>query len=303
MNVLITGGTGLVGKAIIQLLEEGGYSVAVLSRNKNLKHIKSYYWDYEQEELDEAAIDFADIIIHLAGENISSKSWSKAQKQKIIDSRVKTTELLFKVIQKSNKKLKAFISASAIGYYGTFTSDRIFKEEDMPGSDFLGDTVVKWEASVQQFSGLDIPTAILRIGVVMSENGGALVKMLKPVEMGFGAALGSGKQWMPWIEINDLARLFHFVLEKKLIDQTPQKILIYNAVAPESISNHDLMKTLAKAKNKAFFLPAIPAFIFKLIYGEMASILLEGTRVSSDKIMHEGFKFEINSIKELFTQA
>ena len=301
-NVLISGGTGLVGKAIIQHLEEAGYQVAVLSRNQGLKDIKSFYWDYENGKLEESAIDFADIIIHLAGENISDKRWSKHQKEKIIDSRVKTTDLLFNALQKKRKKLQAFISASAIGYYGSYTSEKIFLEEDGAGDDFLAETVNQWEASVQQITELNIPTAILRLGVVMSDKGGALTKMLKPVEMGFGAALGTGKQWVPWIELNDLARLFSFVLQHKLMNQTPQKVLIYNAVSPNYISNTQLMKSLAKAKKKPFFMPAVPTFIFKIIFGEMSTILLEGSRVSSEKILEEGFEFNTTDIAEVITK-
>lgn len=301
-NVLISGGTGLVGKAIIQNLEAAGYQVAVLSRNQGLKDLKSFYWDYENGKLEEAAIDFADIIIHLAGENISNKRWSKHQKEKIIDSRVKTTDLLFNALQKKPKKLKAFISASAIGYYGSYTSEKIFQEEDGAGDDFLAETVRQWEASVQQIAQLNIPTAILRLGVVMSDKGGALTKMLKPVEMGFGASLGSGKQWVPWIELNDLARLFYFVLHHKLMNQTPSKALIYNAVSPNYISNAQLMKSLAKAKRKPFFMPAVPAFMLKLIFGEMSTILLEGSRVSSERILGEGFEFNTTEIAELITK-
>ena len=301
-NILITGGTGLVGKALIHHLEQAGYHVAVLSRQKNLDGLKSFYWDYQSMELEEAAIDFADVIIHLSGENISNKPWSKDQKQFIVDSRVKTTDLLFQSIEKKAKKLEAFISASAIGYYGTYTSEKIFREEDGAGNDFLAETVVKWEASVQQFAKLNIPTAILRLGVVMTDKGGALPKMLKPVKLGLGAALGTGKQWIPWIELNDLARLFYFVLRKTLTDKTPQEVLIYNAVTPNYISNAHLMRALAKAKKKPFFMPAVPAFLFKLIYGEMSSILLEGSRVSSEKILKEGFEFKTTEIVELISQ-
>ncbi|NPD45320.1 TIGR01777 family oxidoreductase [Lentimicrobium sp. S6] len=301
-NILISGGSGLVGQEIAALFQKQGHEIAILSRNPDKQTIRSFYWDVEDDKIDEEAIEFADVIIHLAGENISSKAWTPKQKEKIISSRTQSTQLLFDMVKKKSKKIDAFISASAIGYYGTFTSDKIFKEEDAAGDDFLAETVKLWETSVQQFTMLNIPTAILRIGVVMSEKGGALVKMLKPVEMGFGAALGSGKQWMPCIALNDLARLFYFVYEQKLQNQTPQNTLIYNAVVPSHISNKELMKSLAKAKKKPFFMPAVPSFVFKLIYGEMSSILLEGSRVSSDKIIGEGFNFQVTDIQELFSE-
>lgn len=299
-NVLITGGSGLLGQAITSFLEEANYQVAILSRNPESQNKKAFYWDYEKNEMDEQAIDFADIIIHLAGENISKGRWTQKQKMKIVDSRVKTTEILFKVLLKKQKKLSAFISASAIGYYGSNTTESIFIEEDHAGNDFLAQTVVKWEQSVQKIASLGIPSSILRIGVVMSNNGGALPKMMAPVNLGLAAAIGSGKQWVPWIALEDLARLFSFVLEGKLLLQAPQKVLVYNAVAPDFISNYELMKALAKANKKAFFMPAIPTFVFKLIYGEMSMILLEGSRVSSEKIIKEGFKFNYIRISDLF---
>lgn len=298
-NILISGGSGLVGQEIATLFQKNGHEVAILSRNPKNQKMRSFYWNVEKGDIDEQAITFADVIIHLAGENISSKSWTPKQKENIISSRTQSTQLLFDTVKKKSKKLDAFLSASAIGYYGTFTSDKIFTEEDAAGDDFLAATVKLWEASVQQFTLLNIPTALLRIGVVMSEKGGAMVKMLKPVKMGFGAALGSGKQWIPWIVLEDLARLFYFVYEQKLQNQTPQNTLIYNAVAPSHISNKELMKSLAKAKKKPFFMPAVPAFVFKLLYGEMASILLEGSRVSSEKIIREGFDFKVTNVLEM----
>lgn len=299
-KILISGGSGLVGQEIATLFQGNGHEVAILSRSPNKQNLRSFYWNVEKGEIDEKAIDFADVIIHLAGENISTKAWTSKQKGKIISSRTQSTQLLFDTVKKKSKKLDAFISASAIGYYGTFTSDKIFKEEDAAGEDFLAETVKLWEASVEQFTMLNIPTAMLRIGVVMSEKGGALVKMLNPVKFGFGAALGSGKQWMPWIELQDLARLFYFVLCQKLVDKDPQKSLIYNAVAPNHITNRELMKSLAKAKKKPFYMPAVPAFVFRFLYGEMSSILLEGSRVSSEKILGEGFEFHVTEVKDIF---
>jgi len=224
-NILITGGTGLVGAAISDLLISKGYQVTILSRQKEVEGIKSFYWDYEKEILDVEAIEFADVIIHLAGENISSKRWTSKQKKRIIDSRVKTTELLYSAVQKATKKPVKIISASAIGYYGTFTSETIFKEEDASGNDFLAQTVEKWEAAVDQFKTLDIPVVKLRLGVVMSKQGGALKEMIKPLKSGFASFLGNGNQYIPWIVIEDLARMFLFVIEQE------NESAVYNAVA------------------------------------------------------------------------
>lgn len=232
-NILITGGTGLVGTAVRNLLISKGYEVAVLSRQKQKDGTKTFYWDYEKGILDQEAIDFADVILHLAGENISSKRWSKKQKKKIIDSRVKTTELLYIAVQKSGKKPLKLISSSAVGYYGSVTSDQIFTEEDDSGNDFLAGTVVEWENAVDKFSDLGLATTKLRLGVVMSLKGGALPKMLRPVKMGVATPLGSGKQYVPWIALDDLARMFLFVIEKD------DAAGVYNAVNPQPLATRN----------------------------------------------------------------
>ncbi|MCF8298466.1 MAG: TIGR01777 family oxidoreductase [Saprospiraceae bacterium] len=292
-NVLITGGSGLIGSELSKLLLNNNYNFAILSRSPKMNDKKSYYWNYEKGILDEEAIEFADVIIHLAGENISTKRWTKSQKQKIIDSRVNTTNLLFEKIKNASKKPKAFISASAIGYYGTFTSDEIFDEESKAGNDFLAETVVKWEESVEQIKSLGLRVVKLRTGVVFSKKGGAMPKMMKPVKMGFGSAIGSGKQYVPWIEISDLARLYLYAIENEEMNT------VYNAVSPNHITNYELMKAIAVSLKKPFFMPKIPSIFMKLAFGEMASILLEGSRVSSEKIQKAGFDFKVKSIEDV----
>ena len=292
-NILITGGTGLIGKELMDLLMESGYNVAVLSRRKGIEGVKSFYWDYEAEVLDEDAIEFADVIIHLAGEGIANKRWSAKQKQKILDSRVKTTNLLFSKSAKAKNKPRMIISASAVGFYGVENSEKVFTEKDPAGNDFLANTADAWEKSVKQFKSIGIQTVICRIGVVLSKKGGALPKMMMPVSFGLGAALGSGKQYMPWIEISDLARMFIFVLENQKTD------VIFNAVGPEQISNKEFMKTLARTMNKPFFMPNVPSFVMKLLLGEMAVLLLQGNRVSSEKIQAAGFEFKYTTLEEV----
>ncbi len=292
-NVLITGGSGLIGSELSKLLLNNNYNDAILSRRPKLNDKKSYYWNFEKGILDEEAIEFADVIIHLAGENISTKRWTKSQKQKIIDSRVKTTNLLFEKIKTAKKKPEAFISASAIGFYGTVTSDEIFIEESKAGNDFLAETVAKWEESVEQIKSLGLRVVKLRTGVVFSKNGGALPKMMKPIKMGLGSAIGSGKQYVPWVEISDLARLYLFAIENKEMNNA------YNAVSPNHITNNELMKSLAVSLKKPFFMPKIPSVFMKLAFGEMSSILLEGSRVSSNKIQEVGFEFKYKSILDI----
>ncbi|MBN2892867.1 MAG: TIGR01777 family oxidoreductase [Bacteroidales bacterium] len=286
-NILITGGSGLVGKHLSDLLIQKGYNVGILSRNPTKSDkIKYFHWDYTKNEIDSEAIDFANVIIHLAGANISHKKWTNSQKKIIIDSRVKTTELILSELKKSNKKLDAFISASAIGFYGTKTTEKIFVEEDKSGTDFLSEVVVKWENSVDLVTNFTQRIVKLRIGVVLSKDGGALLKMTNIIKKGIGSPLGSGKQYMPWISIEDLAHLFLYAAENQNITEA------YNAVSPIHITNSEFMKGLAKQMNKPFFMPKVPAFAMKAILGEMASLLLEGSRVSSKKIQDAGFTFK-----------
>lgn len=285
-KILISGGTGLVGSALSQHLQKNNLEVAVLSRRSSIPQLRSFQWDYKKGYIDPEAMEFADVVVHLAGENISGSRWTVQQKKKIIDSRVKTGELLVDAISKAKNKPQKLISASAVGYYGAVTSEKIFKESDPPGNDFLGEVVNRWEKSVNEAKKFGLKLHKLRIGIVLSQNGGALEKMSGPVRLGLGSALGSGKQWMPWISLNDLVRSFSFLIDNEVDGE------VFNAVAPDFVNNEDFMKTLAKAMDKPYFLPKVPAFTLKLALGEMADIVLEGSRVSSDKLIKAGFTFE-----------
>ena len=293
-NVLISGGTGLVGKALQDFLREKGFNVAYLSRKKDENNPSSYYWDYTKGIIEDEAIEFADILIHLAGENISSKRWTNRQKEIIINSRVKSTELLFQKVKSASKKPRLIISASAVGYYGVQKTDKTYREEDDAGKDFLATTVKKWENSVLQFETLGIQTVRLRIGVVLSKNGGFLSSISTPVKLGVGSAVGSGNQVIPWIEISDLVGIVYYVINK----ENPAQV--YNAVAPEVIDNRSMMKTLATSLNKPFFFPAVPSFIIKLLFGEMSDIILLGNKVSSSKIQFDGYRFNYENVKDVF---
>jgi len=292
-RVLITGGTGLVGKSLWGILKKEGFEVAILSRSKRKASCQSFIWDIEAGYLDPKAIEFADVIIHLAGENISSGRWTKKQKQKIVDSRIDSGRLLFDAVQKSNVRPSKLISASAIGYYGAVSSKKVFEENDSAGNDFLASTVSKWEQSIDPFIELGLSVSKLRVGIVLSKEGGALQKMANPVKMGVGSPLGSGKQWMPWISMEDLCRIFLFLIENDFQNE------VFNAVAPQHISNADFMKTIAKVLNKALFIPNIPAFALKIALGEMADIVLEGSRISSDKIIRAGFSFKDQNLYQV----
>lgn len=289
-SILVTGGTGLIGKKLCELLRNKGHKVAVLSRNQNIKS-NTYYWNTATRYIDAKAIIKTDYLIHLAGAGIADERWTVERKRILINSRVETANLLFEKVKELNPNLKGFISASGIGYYGATTSEKIYDENDAPGEDFISDICKVWEKASTQFNALNIRTVIFRTGVVFSSNGGALEKLSKPIKFGIGAALGSGKQYVPWIHLDDLCNMYVEAIENIEING------IYNAVAPEHIINKSLTKNIAKKLKKPLWLPNIPAFFLKLILGEMAVIILEGSRVSSEKIASTGFKFKFSTTK------
>lgn len=291
-TVLITGGSGLIGKRLAKKLEERGYNVSVLgrSRSKGLQ-FPHYHWDIDNNEIDEEAIASADYIIHLAGAGIGDKRWTSKRKQQIIDSRIKSATLLFDEVRKQNKKLKGFISSSAIGYYGAKTSDKIFVETDAPADDFLGQICLEWEQAADRFLELGIRTAKIRTGVVLTQQGGALAKMSIPVKTGFGSAIGSGKQFIPWIHIDDLCGIYLKAIEDIKMHGS------FNAVAPEHLTNKAFTMALARLFNKSLWFPNIPAFFMRILFGKMADILLTGSRVSADKIQEAGYTFQFPDIE------
>lgn len=285
-NILITGGSGLVGQRITELLEKKGYEVAWLSRSQQGR--KSFLWDVENKEIDPQAIEWADAIIHLAGAGVAEKRWTPERKKLILDSRTHSTQLLFSAIEKAEKKPSTFISASAVGFYGFNTGTTLVDEGSKAGSDFLAEVVIAWEHEVKKIEALHLRTVLLRIGIVLDAEGGALGEMLKPP---VAAPLGSGDQWMSWIHIEDLANMFVFALEKTTLQG------IYNAVGPNPATNQQLTKEAAAAKGKPYIGIGVPGFALKLVLGEIAAMVLGGNRVSSQKIQKAGFEFEFPELK------
>lgn len=291
-KILITGASGLIGTELSNFLFELGHEIIHISRSNKDGKFKSYQWDIEKGYLQNGALDDVDHIIHLAGAGIADKRWTPKRKQEIIDSRVKSAELLFNKISKLDQKPKSFISASAVGYYGAVTSDEIFSESDKPGDDFVAKVCKLWEASTKQFSDIGIRTVQLRFGVVLSPNGGALKKMLLPTKLGIGSALGSGKQFFPWIHISDAIS----AIDKCISDDNMNGA--YNLVSPSVYNYNDFAKILAEVLKKPYFMPNVPSFALKLIFGEMANIILEGSRVSPQKLIDSGFTFKYPNLKE-----
>ena len=294
---LITGGSGLIGSKLTQSLFKQGHEVAILTRREtsDSAHPREFQWNPTESFIDEQSIQWADYIIHLAGESVAASRWTSHQKEKILNSRIKTTRLIHEYLEKTEHSVRALVGASAIGYYGSKPSDHTFTEEDPPGDDFLAHVTEQWEAEVNKISGLGIRVATIRIGIVLDAEDGALPKMAGPVKFGLGSPIGSGKQIMPWIHIADLVRIFEFVIENKQLAGP------YNAVAPQKINNRSFMKQLAHTLNKPFILPPVPAFMLKALLGEMSVIVLTGNDISSGKIVNSGFEFKFTELQDALT--
>ena len=291
-TVLITGGTGLIGRHLCRQLQERGYGVAILSRTINSRSaIQKYYWNWGKMEIDNEAISKADYIIHLAGENIGEKRWTTERKQLILDSRIKTTEFLFRKIKEQNKNLRAFITASAVGYYGAITSDKIFTETDIASDDFLGDICKKWEYAADMFKESGIRTVKVRTGIVLTAKEGTLAKLSLPVKMGFASAIGNGKQYLPWIHVDDLCGIYIKAIEDNLMEGA------YNAVAPDHKTGKEFTRLIAHIIKMPFWFFNIPAFLIKLVFGKRSVILLTGSRISSRKIMMAGYNFRFPDLE------
>lgn len=293
-TVLITGATGLIGRHLTQLLLNEGYIIHTLSRKgiPEWPEIKSFSWDPEKGIIDKKCVENVDAIVHLAGESIAGKPWTSSRKQKIITSRTASIRLLYKLIQSNPlSKVNTVISASAMGYYGD-RADEILTEEAQPGNDFMAQTCISWENAVSEGELLGLRVVKLRTGIVLTSEGGALPQLAGPVRAGFGTALGSGKQWMPWIHIDDAVRMYKFVLNN---DEASGN---YNQCSPIPVTNRQMTSAIADVLGKPLWLPGVPAFILRIALGEMKAVILNSTRTSANKIINLGFRFRFNDLGE-----
>ena len=293
MRVLITGATGLIGQEIVKLCHEKDIKINYLTTSKSKiiqeENYKGFYWNPKAKEIDSDCFKGVDAIIHLAGATVS-KRWTPSYKKEILASRTETTALLVNTLKALTHTVKQVVSASAIGIYPDSLTNYYDQTHNKTSSSFLGQVVSVWEEAIDEFSKLNITVSKIRIGLVLSNKGGALTELVKPIKFGLGAAFGNGKQWQSWIHIHDLANLFLYVLQNDLSG-------IYNGVAPNPVSNNELTKTAANALQKPLFMPNIPKFFMKLVLGDMHILLFESQRVSSKNVEDMGFYFKYNYLE------
>jgi uncharacterized protein (TIGR01777 family) len=288
-NILISGGTGLVGSELIPSLNSKGHKVSLLSRSKGKGDESVFQWDHKKGYIQEGAFDGVDTLVHLAGAGVADKRWTADRKKEIIESRTFSSNLLFETLKNQPNQVKTLVAASAIGYYGMDTGDQLMTETSPAGKDFLAHVVEEWEASTQQFESLGIRVIQIRIGVVLAKEGGALPKILQPP---VAAPLASGNQYMSWIHMDDLVG----IIVKAIEDQ--KMTGVFNAVAPMPENNRDFTKIAAKAFGKLYLPIPVPGFLLQLILGEMAQIVTGGNKVSAKKMEASGYDFQFNELEK-----
>ncbi len=294
MKILITGATGLIGTEITTLLLQKGIQVHYLTTSAKKivsePNYKGFLWNPSHGTIDENALIGVDSIIHLAGASIANR-WTESYKEEIVESRTFTADLLFNVLKNNPHQVKQLVSASGTAIYPSSLTEIYIEENTKTEDGFLSNVVLKWEKGVDKFQQLGINVCKLRTGIVLSNKGGALIEMAKPIRFGVGSPIGSGLQMQSWIHVYDLANLYFFAVENNLNG-------VYNAVAPNPISNKTLTNAIAKQLHKPLFMPNVPKFVLKLMLGEMHEILLSSQNVSNKKIMNAGFQFQFKIVEK-----
>lgn len=292
-RILITGATGLIGRALVQRLVERGLKVNTLGRKYQPQNgVRSYVWDVVRGTMDPEALAGVRHIVHLAGAGVADQRWTDQRKREIVASRTDSTKLLYDTCVASGVIPATFVSASGINYYGTATSSHIYKEDDPCGTDFLAQVCVQWEAAADRFADLGTRVAKLRTGVVLSPDSGALPTMARPVRLGIGAAIGTGLQWMPWVHIDDAVRAY----QHALLDPTVKGA--YNLCAPEHVTNTQFTRQLALSMHRLLLLPKVPAAALRLAMGEMADMVTEGSRADGTKLAATGFSYRYTTVRQ-----
>jgi uncharacterized protein (TIGR01777 family) len=297
-TILITGGTGLVGKQLVNLLAKSGYKIHLLTRGnrKTLNpEVRTFKWNIYEREIDKECIEGVDAIIHLAGEEIAAKRWTDERKQQIIDSRTESIKMIYGLLRNNKNQVNHVISASAVGYYGD-RGNEILTEDSLPSKDFLAETCIAWEEAVDLGEKLGLRIVKLRSGIILDPTGGVLPQLEKPIKFGLGAIPGSGSQWVSWIHLQDAIGIYRLALENEAIKG------VYNMVAPEPITLEKMTKTIARAMKRSPLFFRVPEFALKVVIGEMSLMVLESTKASSDKIKKAGYIFEYPVIGEAISE-
>ncbi|MEI9919150.1 MAG: TIGR01777 family oxidoreductase [Bacteroidota bacterium] len=291
--ILIGGGSGLIGTRLTEILLQKGHQVRHLGRKAGTDRsgqVKTFAWDIHRQAIDEHAFDGVDVVINLAGANINGHRWTKSYKEELLVSRTGSTQLIVNAV-KQRSSIR-FIAGSAIGYYGFGDSTQVFKETDAPGNDFMAQLTVEWEKVADQVKNV----THIRTGIVISSRGGALEEMAKPIKLYVGSPLGSGKQVVSWIHMEDEVGIIIHVIENNLSG-------IFNAVAPQPATNEEMTKEIAKKLHKPLLLPNVPGFVLKIILGQMSEAVVNGSRVSSEKIESTGYKFQYPTIESALSAS
>lgn len=291
MRVLISGATGMIGTQLSAALRKKNIDIHYLSTHKEMKSepgYRGFYWDPEQGIIDESCMLGVDVIVHLAGASIA-KRWTSSYKQEIIESRILSANLLYKILKNNPHQVKHLISASAIGIYPNSLTETYHEDDPRVDESFLGEVVVKWEKSVDKFRQIDIAVSKMRTGLVLSSEGGMLQELVKPIKLGAGSPLGSGKQWQSWIHIDDIVGLYIHLITNSLEG-------VYNGVAPTPVINSVLTKRVADVLSKPFFMPNVPETMLKLALGEMHYLLVASQKVSADKVLESGYNFKYTDL-------
>ena len=291
MKVLIVGGSGLLGNRLSALLVQKGHEVIHLNRSvRTHSKYTTFVWDLDKGVVDATCLVGTDAVINLSGAGIADKRWTAAQKNNIIDSRVKGNALLLNTFRAQNFTPRKFVSAAAIGFYGNSPTIDFTEETPAASDGFLPYSCAKWEASIREIAQAGIPTAWIRIGIVLSTQGGALAKMLAPATFGLNTYFGSGQQFYSWVHIDDLCRQFMFLLDQESATGA------YNGCSTQPIHNIDFIKIVAKEVSPVSFVLPVPAFLLRLVLGEMADVVLHGSKVYPARFKAAGFRWEFDEL-------
>lgn len=297
-KIVITGGSGFIGNRLTAMLLQQGYRVEHLGRSANSRSgVKTRLWNPDKRQLDPRIFDTLTneelVIVHLAGEGIADQRWTSERKQSIISSRTSTIRFLYDELNKRNVKVSQVVSAGGSGFYGAITTDQIFREEDQPHNDFIAHSCIEWEKAVLSYDHSVV--AVLRTPLVLDRYEGGLPKISRPIEFGIAMALGSGKQWMPWVHWKDLCRAYIHVMENNLGG-------IYNVAAPTHINNLEFIRSLASIHKVPFFLPNFPEKLLRLMLGELAVLVTTGSRIDASKLRNTGFSFDYQTVDQAFDE-